>query len=63
MAKEKRSITELNRLYYSINEVAEIFGVHRNTIKNRINAKEIEAIKIGSQWRIPKEAIDLIRGH
>ena len=55
--KPLEPITELTRLYYSMDEAAEVLGVHRNTIKNRIKAGELEAVKIGRQWRIPKEVL------
>ena len=51
-------ITELTKLYYSMDEAAEVLGVHRNTIKNRIKAGELQAVLIGRQWRIPKEALE-----
>lgn len=57
--KTTTAITELTKLYYSIDEAADVFGVHRNTIKNRIKAGEIEAYRLGKQWRIPKEALEL----
>ena len=49
---------ELTKLYYSMDEAAEILGVHRNTIKNRIKAGELDAVRIGRQWRIPKEVLE-----
>jgi excisionase family DNA binding protein len=51
-------IGELTKLYYSMDEAAEVLGVHRNTIKNRIKAGDLEAVKIGRLWRIPKEALE-----
>ena len=55
--KATMPITELTKLYYSLDEAGEILGVHRNTVKNRIKAGELEAVKIGRQWRIPKESL------
>ena len=56
--KQTAPITELTKLYYSMDEAAEILSVHRNTIKNRIKAGELQAFLIGRQWRIPKEALE-----
>ena len=51
-------IGELTKLYYSIDEVAEILGVHRNSIRNRIKSGEIKAIKTGRLYRIPKSELE-----
>jgi len=51
-------VSELTKLYYSMDEAAVILGVHRNTIKNRIKAGELQAVQIGRQWRIPKETLE-----
>ena len=56
--KTTAPITELTKLYYSMDEAAEILGVHRNTIKNRIKAGELQAVQIGRQWRIPREILE-----
>ena len=56
--KTLEPVTELKRLYYSMEEAAEVLGVHRSTIKNRIKAGEIDAVQIGRQWRIPKEVLE-----
>ena len=56
--KATEPIMALTKLYYSTDEAAEIFGVHRNTIKNRIKDGELQAFKIGRQWRIPREALE-----
>ena len=56
--KSTEPIVALTKLYYSVDEAAEVLGVHRNTIKNRIKDGGLQAIKIGRQWRIPKEALE-----
>jgi excisionase family DNA binding protein len=56
--KTAAPISELTKLYYSMDEAAEILSIHRNTVKNRIKAGELEAVKIGRQWRIPKEVLE-----
>jgi len=56
--KAAEPIAALTKLYYSTDEAAEVLGVHRNTIKNRIKEGELQAFKIGRQWRIPREALE-----
>ena len=49
---------ELNRLFYSVDEAAEILSLHPNTIRTRVKAGDIEAYQIGRVWRIPKEVLE-----
>lgn len=42
---------------YTVAEVAEILGVSEKSVRDFINAGEIEAIKVG-QWRIAREAVE-----
>jgi excisionase family DNA binding protein len=39
--------------YYTIDEVAALLKVSRNTIKRMIERRQIRAISIGAQYRIP----------
>lgn len=43
--------------YFTVNELAEHFGVNPKTIYRRLWAKEIPAFKVGQQWRIAKKDI------
>lgn len=45
----------------SIQEVATIFNVHYQTIRNWINDGTIKAVKIGNTVRIPDEEIERIK--
>lgn len=45
----------------TIAEVAEIFGVHYNTIRNWIKNGEIKGVKIGNTIRIPDEEIERLK--
>ena len=54
--KELKPITELEKLYYSIDETAQILEVHPNTIRKLIKAGKLPAEQLGRQWRIPKTA-------
>lgn len=53
----KKIVLNLEKPYYSINEAAEVLGVHPNTIRNRIKDGRLAAGRIGWDWRISKEAI------
>jgi len=43
--------------YFTINELAEHFGVNPKTIYRRLWAKGIPAFKVGRAWRIAKKDI------
>ena len=45
------------RTVFTILEVAEQLSLSRRTIYNLIRAREIPAIKIGGQYRIPADAL------
>ena len=45
-----------NEEFYTIDELAKIMKVERRTIKRAIERGEIEAIKIGKQYRIKKDS-------
>lgn len=41
----------------TVREVAEVLRVHQRTAYRLITGGSIKAIKIGSQWRVPEEAL------
>ena len=41
----------------TVREVAELLRVHQRTAYRLITGGTIKAIKIGSQWRVPEEAL------
>lgn len=43
--------------FYSINEVADLFGVCRRTVHRRIKAGDIKTIKFGTLVRIPAKSL------
>ena len=45
---------------YSINEFAQALGVSRLTISRRIQSGVISAIKVGRNWKIPKDELKKI---
>lgn len=42
---------------YTVREVADLLRVHQRTAYRLITGGSIGAIKIGSQWRVPEEAL------
>jgi len=43
--------------FFTVNELAEYFGVNPKTIYRRLWAKGIPAFKVGRNWRIAKKDI------
>ena len=48
--------------YYTIEELAKLLKVHKNTIRNAIKDGRIKAEKFGQQWRIRKKDIQWKEG-
>lgn len=47
---------------YSVKEVADMLGVHENTVHRLIARGEIEAVKLGRRILIPKQHINELLG-
>jgi len=47
--------------FFTVNELAEYFGVNPKTIYRRLWAKEIPAYKVGRNWRIARKDIMWLR--
>nr|WP_314465030.1 helix-turn-helix domain-containing protein [uncultured Clostridium sp.] len=45
--------------YYTITQVAEMLNLHHKTIRNFINSGKLNASRMGKQWRITQEDLDL----
>ena len=41
--------------YYSVEEFAEKLGVSTETVRRWLRSKKIRGMKLGRDWRIPKE--------
>lgn len=52
-----------NKEYFTIPELAKILGVSRITIYNKVRNGEIEAIRIGRIYAIPKKFLSEILGN
>lgn len=46
---------------YSLEQVAKILNVHRNTVYNMVMREQLKAVKVGKQWRVPEEEIERIK--
>ena len=42
----------------TIDEIAKYFNISRNTVVNLVKNKKLHSIKVGSQYRIPKEIFE-----
>jgi len=49
-----------NKRFFSTSEVAEILGISRVSVFNRIKSGKIKAEKIGRNYIIPKENLGII---
>lgn len=47
--------------FFTVNQLAEYFGVNPKTIYRRLCAKAIPAYKVGMTWRIAKKDIKWLR--
>ncbi len=45
-------------IVYTILEAAKLLKVSDDTIRRLIKSGELEAVKVGNQWRIKKESLD-----
>lgn len=52
-----RSAADENNHYLTVDEAADILGVHHMTVRKMINAKEIPAVRVGRLIRIPSTAL------
>lgn len=46
-----------NGAYYTVNEAADLLGVHVRTIQSRLRSGEIAGKKLSGVWRIYKDAL------
>ncbi|WP_346920628.1 helix-turn-helix domain-containing protein [Clostridium sp. UBA7339] len=62
---EKRKIKELKQMdkaWYSVEEVSKLLGVSKQTVRDKLATKEITGTKIGREWRILKDEVNSILG-
>jgi len=44
--------------YYTPREIAEMMGVHYQTVMNWLRSGKLRGVKIGQIWKISKEALE-----
>ena len=54
-------IMEKDKEFYSIEDIANLFGISWRTIQRYIKNGRIKAIKVGRQWRIPLDELRKIK--
>lgn len=52
----------MNHNFLTIYEVADALGLHHKTIRGFINSGKLKAVKVGKQWRITREDLDVFVG-
>lgn len=52
----------MEKSWYSVEEVAELLGVSKQTIRDKLSTKEIKGSKVGREWRILKDEVNSILG-
>lgn len=48
--------------FYTVNEVATKLNLHPRTIRRRVGCGEIQAVRVGKQYRISQEQVDVLCG-
>lgn len=48
--------------WYTVEEVAELLGVSKQTVRDKLSTKEIKGSKVGREWRILKDEINSVLG-
>jgi excisionase family DNA binding protein len=47
---------------YSVDQVAEQLGLHVRTVRNYVRDGRLKAVRIGKQYRIPRESLEALTG-
>ncbi len=50
----------IEKKMYTVSEVAQILGIHKNTAYKYVQTGQIKSVKLGSQYRIPSETVQEI---
>lgn len=48
----------LNESWYSVNQIAEAYGVHHRTVRRWIREGKLDAVKLGGALRISGSALE-----
>ena len=49
--------------FYSADDVAALLGLHVRTVRNYVRDGRLSAVRVGKQYRIPKDAVDELIGN
>lgn len=49
--------------FYSVDEVAELLGLHVKTVRNHVREGRLKAVRAGRRYRISREALAEFLGH
>lgn len=52
----------MNNNFLTIYEVADVLGLHHKTVRGFISSGKLKAMKVGKQWRITREDLDVFMG-
>jgi excisionase family DNA binding protein len=50
----------MNERWLTINEVAELLGVHHGTVRRLIAKGRLPAVRVGRLWRVPSSALEAL---
>jgi len=48
--------------WYSVEEVSNLLGISKYTVREKLSTKEIKGTKVGREWRILKDEVNSILG-
>ena len=54
-------MSDFEKIFYTIDEAAELLRVHRNTIYALVRSKQIEHYRVGNQIRITAKELELLK--
>ena len=54
-------MSDFEKIFYTIDEAAEILRVHRNTIYTLVRTKQIEHYRVGNQIRITAKELERLK--
>ena len=52
----------MDNRFYTIDQVAEILDIHHKTVRKFIKEGKLKANKVGKQWRISQDDLDIFMG-
>lgn len=52
----------MGREWYTVEEVSNLLGISKYTVREKLSTKEIKGTKVGREWRILKDEVNSILG-